>query len=151
MVGFEPKAELLLFGKVRHSKRDSQEMRDRFRMNNNTLADFLASCADVLMLDEAEVTAVSVGIDGDTPLHVALWQGKTALISLLVEAGADVNAIGDMSETPLHVAVHQQNIPAVKILLNSGANPILLSQFGKSARGLAYEFGGEMKKVLVGD
>ncbi len=120
-------------------------------MNTNSLTDFLTSCADVLLLDEAEITVESVGSDGDTPLHVALWQGRTEMIPLLIEAGADVDAVGDMSETPLHVAVKQQNLPAVKAILSSGANRHLLSEFGQSARGMAMGMGGEIRKAFAGN
>lgn len=120
------------------------------RMNTNPLSEFLASCAYVLLIDESEITIRSVGCDGDTPLHVALWQGRTDIVHLLIEAGADVNAVGDMSETPLHVAVRQQSLQAVKAILNSGASCHFLSEFGQSPKGLAVEMGGGMKEIFAG-
>ena len=92
-------------------------------MSTSELESFLASCAEVLLLDPSEVSATSHGVDGDTPLHVAVWQSNIKAVSLLIEAGADVDAKGEMSETPLHVALTQRNILAVKILLSAGANP----------------------------
>jgi len=118
-------------------------------MKINPLTDFLASCTDVLLLDEEKITAESVGIDGDTPLHVALWQGRTELVSLLIEAGADVNAVGDMSETPLHIALRKKNLSAIKEILSSGADMSLLSEFGQSPKGMAEEIGGEVKKLFA--
>lgn len=119
-------------------------------MNANLLSEFLTSCAYVLLIDESEITIGSVGSDGDTPLHVALWQGRTDIVPLLIEAGADVNAVGDMSETPLHVAVKQQNLQAVKAILNSGASCHFLSEFSQSPKGMAMEMGSEMREVFTG-
>ena len=118
-------------------------------MTQTALADFLVSCADVLLLEASDVTATSVGLDGDTPLHVALWQGNMDVVSLLIEAGADVDAKGDLSQTPLHVALSQRNLEGVKTLLSAGAKTELVSEFGHSQRQLAEEIGGDFHTAFL--
>jgi ankyrin repeat protein len=118
-------------------------------MSELALKEFLASCADVLLLEEAQATVNSVGLDGDTPIHVALWQDKPEILSLLITAGADVNATGDMSETPLHVTLHQRHLKAVKELLSAGANPEAISELGRSPKQIAFEIGGEFHRAFM--
>ena len=116
-----------------------------------TLDQLLSSCSEILFpaeMGEALIHINSRGSDGDTPLHVMLWQKNTYGALLLIEAGADVNAAGDMSETPLHVAVSRGNITVVEALLKSGANPAAKSEFGKSAKEMAVELGGEMQRCF---
>lgn len=119
--------------------------------SRETLDQLLSSCSDTLFpaeMGEAPVSIDSRDCDGDTPLHVMLWRKNTYGALLLIEAGADLNAVGDMSETPLHVAVSRGNITVVEALLKSGANPATKSEFGKSAKEMAVELGGEMLRCF---
>ncbi len=119
--------------------------------SRETLDQLLLSCSETLFpaeMGEAPVHIASRASDGDTPLHVMLWQENTYGALLLIEAGADLNAVGDMSETPLHVAVSRGNIVVVEALLKSGANPAAKSEFGKSPKEMAFELGGEMQRCF---
>jgi ankyrin repeat protein len=60
------------------------------------------------------------GQGGWTPLHVAVDEGRTDIVRLLVSAGADLDARTEHQRTPLHVAL--ENRPdVVPLLLELGA------------------------------
>jgi uncharacterized protein len=112
----------------------------------------LSSTSDVLFpgeLGERPVAMNSMGIDGDTPLHVLAWRDDVEGAKLLVEAGADVNAVGDMSNTALDIAVQRQQLEFVTLLLQAGANPDVRSEFGKTAREDALYLGGAIAHLLT--
>jgi uncharacterized protein len=119
--------------------------------NSRSLDEVLASCSDVFFpagIGDVAVELNSVGVDGDTPLHVMLWREDTEAALLLIEGGANVNAVGDMSETPLHVAVTQENLDAVKALLKAGADPEAVSEFGDTPRTRALGLGPHFGKYF---
>ncbi len=116
-----------------------------------TLDEVLASISDALfpeMLGEAEVKIDSVGSDGDTPLHIAVWRNDLHAVKVLIAAGANVDAMGDMGETPLHVAIGQKNISIVEALLEAGVRTGLRSEFDQTAIERAEKTGGEIAKLL---
>ena len=118
-----------------------------------TLSEVLDSCSDVLFpveIDGYPIDINSTGVDGDTPLHVLLWQDNSYGIELLIQSGANINAVGDMSETPLHVAVSQGNGLAIELLLKSGANADAISEFGESPRSMAKKSGRHLSKYFDG-
>ena len=53
---------------------------------------------------------------GDTPIHVAAFQGRPAALRLLLEAGADPSIKNDFGETPLDCAKLIGNSECVKLL-----------------------------------
>jgi ankyrin repeat protein len=69
------------------------------------------------------VTIHSRRSDGDTPLHIASFEGNRHAVRLLVEAGADVNAKGDLSTSPLYYAVSGHHVQVAELLLQYGADP----------------------------
>ncbi|KAK2701221.1 hypothetical protein QYM36_020113 [Artemia franciscana] len=60
---------------------------------------------------------------GQTPLHVAVRNGRVDLCDLLILYGAEVDGINLNNETPLVTAIKANNSEMVKYLLESGANP----------------------------
>jgi ankyrin repeat protein len=44
-------------------------------------------------------------IDGNTPLHLACFQGDIDAARILLDAGSDINAVNSYGESPLHLAV----------------------------------------------
>lgn len=61
--------------------------------------------------------------DHDTPLILAVINGRKAAVRALVEEGADVNASDKKGGTPLSKAVHHMNCPqTVEFVLDHGAN-----------------------------
>lgn len=57
------------------------------------------------------------GPNGDYPLHVAVGQGRVAIVRELLRHGADPNARDALGRTPLHVALANGKVPAVRMLL----------------------------------
>jgi len=118
---------------------------------SRTLEEVLRSTSDVLFpaeIGEKPVAADSVGVDGDTPLHVTAWRKDVEGAVLLLQAGADANAVGDMGETPLHVAVGRGNAELVALLLKAGADPNIRSEFGTTAREDAVATGGAIAELF---
>jgi ankyrin repeat protein len=70
------------------------------------------------------INASSVGLFGNTPLHVAATWGDCEAISALVRAGADINKRGEHGFTPLMEAVAQGHQHAVLLLVSLGALPL---------------------------
>jgi uncharacterized protein len=116
-----------------------------------TFDEILQSTSEILFpgeLVEPKVSLDSTSIEGDTPLHVLLWQKDMEGVLALIAAGADVNAVGDMNETPLHIAVRQNMPRAAEALLAAGANPLIKSAFGETARQEALKHGGNLARVF---
>lgn len=108
------------------------------------LAQVLQSTSDVLFpadAGEAKVDLYSVGLEGDTPLHVLLWRDDTEGALLLIAHGAPLDAIGDMGETPLHIAAGRKNERVVRALVAAGANGEIVSEFGQTPRQLGASVG----------
>lgn len=60
-------------------------------------------------------------LEGRTPLHIAAWQGHTAMVELLLRYGADVNAVDREQRTPLQSCAWQGHESVVWLLLKAGA------------------------------
>lgn len=60
--------------------------------------------------------------EGNTALHIAVWQKNEAVLRLLVESGADVNATDNLGRTPLHQAVATGFEAGLRLLLAHGAD-----------------------------
>ena len=80
--------------------------------------------------DDAELAAVALergadiqarGPEGNTPLHVAAWNGSRTVLALLLEASADPSAKTESGLTPLHHAARQGHVEAVEALAAAGA------------------------------
>ncbi len=59
--------------------------------------------------------------DEATALHVAVFNGKTDAVKLLLKDGANINAHTAAGYTPLHIAAIKDNAEIAKILLDDGA------------------------------
>jgi ankyrin repeat protein len=60
---------------------------------------------------------------GITPLHYAIFTGKTELFFDLLGRGADVNASDEYGNTVAHMGAYRGSAPIVEALLAAGANP----------------------------
>lgn len=60
--------------------------------------------------------------DGDTPLHLAAYNGKLDVIEYLISKGANVNAKSKDNWVPLHWASHSGVLGVVKHLVSNGAD-----------------------------
>ncbi|XP_026477862.1 ankycorbin-like [Ctenocephalides felis] len=61
--------------------------------------------------------------DGLTPLHLAVIQGDTALVSLLIAQGADIDALDNERHSVVHWATVCCELDCLRLLLSAGANP----------------------------
>ncbi|GAQ85926.1 ankyrin repeat protein [Klebsormidium nitens] len=68
------------------------------------------------------VDAVSHELGGQTALHVASGQGRTATVDLLVRAGAQLEVRDDGGLTPLHFAASNGQTATVALLIKLGAD-----------------------------
>ena len=67
-------------------------------------------------------------IDGESPLHNAVYSENVKLVEILLDNGADPNIIKNIEDetwdtTPLNLAFEILNIPIIKLLLERGAIP----------------------------
>jgi ankyrin repeat protein len=99
----------------------------------------------------ASADATSWANSGWSPLHVAVGQGNTEVMRVLVERGVDVAAQADDGWTPLHVAVDQGNADVVRILIEHGADARVRANDGRTPLQMAAEAGNvEIVRILVG-
>ena len=56
------------------------------------------------------------------PLHLAAFQGHSAVVGLLLGGGASVNSLAGLNYTPLHLAAAKGYSAVVGLLLSSGAS-----------------------------
>lgn len=59
---------------------------------------------------------------GRTPLIVALQQGKTEIVEMLIDLGANMSLTDAWGRTPLLVATQLKNTDAIRLLLTRGVN-----------------------------
>jgi ankyrin repeat protein len=60
--------------------------------------------------------------DGLTPLHIAAWKGRAAVVELLLSHKADVNARDADGETPLHYATPASSKDVRNLLRQHGGS-----------------------------
>lgn len=73
------------------------------------------------------------GRNGFTPLHLAAYDGNTALTGLLITYNADVNKATVSGYTPLMLAAQNGHFEVVNLLINYGAALEETSSTGKTA------------------
>lgn len=86
--------------------------------------------------------------DGWTPLHLAAFFGRDAVVARLIEAGADVNAwsTNRMRNTPLHAALAGGQHDAAMTLIGAGADVRATDAGGYTPLHIAAE-GGDVAAV----
>lgn len=101
-----------------------------------------------LLLDNGAKLDQRDNNDGETPLHVACYEGTIEAVRFLVDRGADVNAEGGRFGTPiLHAvaATRYDSIPFLTLLMDKGAN--VNYQGGEYGSALQAHFHGNFKDV----
>lgn len=81
--------------------------------------------------------------DGDTPLHIAVVQGETAVVNRLLQillGHKSPDIFNNLRQTPLHLAVITQQANLVEALLRAGADPSALDRNGQTALHLCCEY-----------
>lgn len=95
--------------------------------------------AQFLIEQGADVNAVSLNKQNNTPIHAATAGRKYPLVKLLLEHQSDPNVKQNGGWTPLIQAVHNFDKAMIELLLNHGANPHLTNETGQTAINIAVE------------
>ncbi|KAJ5071113.1 serine/threonine-protein kinase tnni3k-related [Anaeramoeba ignava] len=74
------------------------------------------------LLDEGYDVNTKNEMDGKTPLHIAVQEGKNEVIKMLLEKGANPNECDVYGATPLKIAVTNSSRNITEILLQNGAD-----------------------------
>ena len=77
--------------------------------------------------------AVTVELNGTTPLHHAVHRNDITAANALIRAGADVNAVNRYGVPPLSLAAENGNAELLQLLLKAGANPNATQSEGETA------------------
>ena len=86
-------------------------------------------------LKDHGANANSRGLNGDSPLHLAIISDRTAdgrVIRMLLEMGANVNAPNDYGDTPLHRAAYHGLTEKVRLLLRNKSDVSARAQRGET-------------------
>jgi len=75
-----------------------------------------------------------------TPLHLAVFDGRTAMVAWLIVAGANVNAPDVCGWTPLHTAASRGEMTAAKLLIGNGADVNFKDRTGQTPLRLAVKY-----------
>ena len=59
---------------------------------------------------------------GDTPLHIAVEEGRIEIVEILLEAGADIQVEDHENNTPLHLAAIRGSLGIIASLVDAGAS-----------------------------
>jgi ankyrin repeat protein len=98
-----------------------------------------AKIVELLLAQNADVTARSLNANGNTPLHAALAGNHKLVAGLLIGAGADVNAADANEWRPLHLAAANNNLDAIAALIAQGADVSAANGDGSTPLSLAQE------------
>ena len=112
--------------------------------NNWTALHTAASAGDVrtaktLLRQHPEyLNATEAGLH--TPLHVAVFDGRTEITAVLIASGADLNAPDVCGWTPLHTAASRGEKAAAELLAAKGAQINFKDKAGQTPLRLALKY-----------
>ncbi len=107
-----------------------------------------AACVVKLALAGARLDSHSKWTSGNTPLHMAVWNGHRDCVLGLADAGEASNQRygldqqNEEGDTPLHFAVMSGDIVMVELLCSLGSDPTLKNSQGQTALDQAVADGG---------
>lgn len=93
----------------------------------------------ISMLKDKGISINETDDYGNSPLHVAIIEGKREYARTLISQGADLNIKNNLELSPLHIAVFLDDEEAVKHLLNKGAEIDLRGNSGYTPLHIASE------------
>jgi ankyrin repeat protein len=91
------------------------------------------------------------GIDGSTPLHLAVRQNDLKTVDALIKKGADVKAATRYGVTPIGLAALNGNTAILRRLLDAGADPNTATPGGETALMTASRTGNAEAVTLLLD
>lgn len=74
----------------------------------------------------------SPGMDGDTPLHVAAFDGDIGALESLLPYVSNIDVRGDIGNTALHSAIAFKRTEMVELLIRYGADVMALNDYDDS-------------------
>ena len=87
---------------------------------------------------------------GNTPLHIAAWQGNFAITKLLLNKGADINKTNSFGNTPLHEALKvKDNDDIVEYLVNCDADVNAKNSYGNTPLHIAAGMNSSPDVILL--
>jgi ankyrin repeat protein len=87
------------------------------------LQEILRKYASLDMFEGYEINSpISPGPDGDTPFHIAAYDGNVDAVNVMLPYVNDINLPGDIGNTPLHYAVSGRHLDMVEFLIFNGAD-----------------------------
>ncbi len=101
--------------------------------------ELLKICADILFIQEKNVSVNSRSLSNELPIHLVSFWGDVEAIRLLASMGSEIDSPGDCNCTPLYDAVSSGNIQAVEVLLELGASPFSINDLNYTPYELALE------------
>ena len=90
-----------------------------------------------LLLLAAELNIQAQDYEGSTALHLAVIEGRTQALAILLNAGANPNITDQPGNTPLHIAAERGQEVMVRALIAGGTNVDLRDVHGHTAANLA--------------
>ncbi|XP_072279986.1 nuclear factor NF-kappa-B p100 subunit isoform X2 [Pyxicephalus adspersus] len=142
--------------KIRQAQICSMRMLSLAQRTSKALIDYAVSADPRMLLAVQRPLTATQDENGDTPLHLAIIHGQTAVIQQLVDVIRGVpdkkilNICNNLHQTPLHLGVITKQYQIVSFLLRAGADPTILDRFGNSVIHLAVQAGDDkMLQVLL--
>lgn len=115
---------------------------------NDELENALRKYAELDMFEGYRITSpTSLGPDGDTPFHIAAYDGDIEGVKIMLPYVNNINLRGDIGNTPLHYAISNRRLPMVELLIHSGANLRQGNDYGDTP--LSYMEGDELFSQIL--
>ena len=90
---------------------------------NSALQSIIKRYADLDMFDGYEIVSPdSVGPDGDTPFHMAAFDGDIEAVKIMLPYVSNIDAGGDLGNSPLHYAIMHHQPEMARFLILNGAD-----------------------------
>ncbi|XP_018410069.1 PREDICTED: nuclear factor NF-kappa-B p100 subunit [Nanorana parkeri] len=130
---------------IRQAHMCSMKMVFLAQRTSKALMDYAVSADPRMLLAVQRPLTATRDENGDTPLHLAVIHGQTAVIQQLVDVMKGVphqkvlNICNNLHQTALHLGVITKQYQTVAFLLRAGSDPTVLDRFGNSVLHLAVQ------------
>ena len=98
---------------------------------NNALKLILEKYAQLAMFENCDIKSPeSADPAGDTPFHIAAYDGDIEAIKIMLPCISDINIKGDNGDSPLHYAIMNNKPEIVRLLILNGADVMKKNDYG---------------------